>query len=602
MKKRRWIPVLLCVLLVLTGTAGVRATEPEEITPAWENREMLLAGLYEADITSMREAMDLGLLTSTDLTAYYLERIETYNETYNCFITLCDDALEIAAERDAAIEAGTAKGKLFGIPVVVKDNIDVAGWHTTNGYTKSSGQIAESNAAIVEYLLQEGAVILGKTNMSTEAQDAYITSSAAVGETHNAYNTTMASGGSSGGSAVAVSLNFAPAGLGTDTNSSLRYPAALNGCVSLRSTFGRLSLDGVIQLNNTRDVSGVITRTVQDQALMLDVLSGGETQYAENLDPNALKGLRIGILDEMTYAVGGRAQSSIDPEITAAFEAAVQEMEACGAEIVHVEPQGLIDLSTATHSTNASSLKEKVYNTFLNALEEYEIAAVIYPTYVTAPLRSGRDENGTYWSPYDQPYINNCRLLSPSSGAPEITVPLGVHSRGAGMGMEICAPKNEEQLLLNIAYAYMLQYDHRETPADAADLYGESCVGTLGEILQAREEELAQIEAEQLKTEEEEKEKAEEEKKSDAEQKAEIPEEPGAEMITAPVEPTPENTGQEIWLWCAGGALCVAVLALGTWWIVRGVKQRHRMKHGRQRKPGVIYPAEPEEEPENQTD
>ena len=575
--KRKWICVLLSLLLLLTAALGAHAAEPAEDTPVWENKEVLLAGLYESDIASMREALDLGLLTCTELTAYYLERIETYNETYNCFITLCDDALEIAAERDAELQAGTAKGKLFGIPVVVKDNIDVAGWHTTNGYTKSSGQIAESNAAIVEYLLQEGAVILGKTNMSTEAQDAYITSSAAVGETHNAYNTTMASGGSSGGSAVAVSLNFAAAGLGTDTNSSLRYPAALNGCVSLRSTFGRLSSDGIIQLNNTRDVPGVITRTVQDQAIMLDVLSGGETQYAENLDPNALQGLRIGILDEMTYAVAGRTYSKLDPEIAAAFEAAVQELEACGAEVVHVEPQGLINLSTVTHEDDASYLKENVYSVFLNALEEYDVAAVIYPTYVTAPLHSGRDENGTYWSPYNQPYINNCRLLSPSSGAPEITVPLGLHSSGAGMGLEICAPKNEEQLLLNMAHAYMQRFDHRETPAGAEDLYAESWAGTLGEILQLREEELARIEAEKIKAEEEEK------KKAEAALREEASPSPEAEPIIAPVEPAPENESPEKEphanrVWYAGGAALAVMAAFAVWRVFRIRKQKHRRK------------------------
>ena len=101
--KRKWICVLLSLLLVLTAAFGAHAAEPAEGTPVWENKEALLAGLYEADIASMREALDLGLLTCTELTAYYLERIETYNETYNCFITLCGDALEVAAERDAEV-------------------------------------------------------------------------------------------------------------------------------------------------------------------------------------------------------------------------------------------------------------------------------------------------------------------------------------------------------------------------------------------------------------------------------------------------------------------------------------------------------------------
>ena len=569
--KRKCIAMLLSFLLVLAAAIGAEAEETAERVLAWENKEMLFASLYEADITSMRKALDLGLLTCTELTGYYLERIEAYNETYNCFITLCDDAMEVAAQRDADLQAGAATGKLFGIPVVVKDNIDVADWHTTNGYTKWDEQIAEENAEIVDYLLREGAVILGKTNMSTGAEDAYITLSDSVGKTVNAYNTIMASGGSSGGSAVAVSLNFAAAGLGTDTNSSLRYPGALNGCVSLRSTTGRLSLDGVIKLNGTRDVPGVLTRTVQDQAIMLDVLSGGETQYADHLDENALQGMRIGILDEMTYAVGDRAESQLDPEITAAFETAVQELTACGAQIVHIEPQGLTHYSEATLNNDDPALKETVYSVFLEALEEYDVSAVIYPTYVTAPHRFGWDENGTYWSPYDQPYINNCRLLSPSSGAPEITVPLGLHSSGAGIGLEICAPKNEEQLLLNMAYAYMQQYDHRETPSGAENLYADSYIGTLGELLLLREEALqAEVSAQ-----------SEEENENEAsmqqEETEQIPE-TEHEPVTAPVNVKAGPAEKTVWVWCAGGAAAIGISALAVRRFLHRKKPRHQRK------------------------
>lgn len=123
--------------------------------------------------------------------------------------------------------------------------------------------------------------------MSTGAQDALRSLSKAVGETKNAYSIYLASGGSSGGTAVAVSLNFATVGLGTDTNSSLRIPAALNGCVSLRPTFGLLSLNGIKKLNKTRDTAGAITRTVYDQAVMMDVLTQGKFSYTKNLNAKA---------------------------------------------------------------------------------------------------------------------------------------------------------------------------------------------------------------------------------------------------------------------------------------------------------------------------
>ncbi len=473
--------LILCMTLLIP--CGAAATETDVFE--WEiSKEELLASLWEADITSIHEAYELGWITCTELTEYYLERIDTYNDTYNCFITLCDDALEQAAKCDAAMAAGEADGSLFGIPMVVKDNMDYAGYHTTNGHSKNSSQIADGNADVVEYILQEGAVIIGKTNMSTEAQDARASASAAVGETKNAYNSELAAGGSSGGSAVATSLNFALAGLGTDTNSSLRLPAILNGCISLRSTFGALSTEGIIKLNSTRDVPGVITRTVMDQAIILDVLSGGTTAYTKNLNSDALSGLRIGILYELSYAISNeRSEKNIDDEVAAAFENAINELEACGAEMVVVNIPNVLNLAGDTLNTNKSSYKETMYNAIVKAMEDKEVSALIFPTYLSTPQRSGRDADGNYWSVWEQTFINNTSQFSSCASLPEIAVPIGQHSRGACIGMEIAALKNQEQLLLDIAYSYTLKYDHRQAPVNAPDLYTDHCIGTLSEVI-----------------------------------------------------------------------------------------------------------------------
>lgn len=478
------ITVILLLCMALLAPCGAAATQTEEFQ--WEiSKEALLASLWEADITSIHEAYEMGWITCTELTQYYLDRIEEYNDTYNCFISRCDDALEQAAKCDEALAAGEMEGALFGIPMVVKDNMNYAGYHTTNGHSKSSSQIASSNAAVVDYIVQEGAVIIGKTNMSTEAQDARASASNAVGETKNAYNSTLAAGGSSGGSAVATSLNFAVAGLGTDTNSSLRLPAVLNGCISLRSTFGNLSLDGIIKLNSTRDVPGVITRTVMDQAIVLDVLSGGTTNYAQNLNSEVLSGLRIGILYQLSYAISNeRSEKNIDDEVAAAFDNAVKELEACGAEVVEVNIPNVLNLAADTLYTNKSSYKETMYNAIQKTMEENNVSALIFPTYLHTPQYSGRDADGKYWSVWDQTFINNTSQFSSCASLPEIAVPIGQHSRGAFMGMEIAALKNQEQLLLDIAYAYTLRYDHRTAPENAPDLYAASCVGTLSEVIQ----------------------------------------------------------------------------------------------------------------------
>ncbi len=481
MKRIYAIVVLLCLCLALVP---FRAAAEFDLP-----REALLSSLYESDISTLRQAIDLGLVTCEELTAYYLERIEAYDDPFNCFITICDDALEVARQRDRQLADGTGGGLLFGIPMVIKDNMDLSGYVTTNGKKLKDPTPATANAAVVDYLLQEGAVIIAKTNMSTAAQSSRDSISAVAGETKNAYSRYMAAGGSSGGSSVAVSLNFAVASLGTDTNSSLRMPAALNGCVAMRPTFKMLSNQGIVRLNSTRDTPGAITRTVYDQALVLDALTQGQYRFAENLNPNVLKGMRIGVLETLSYPLssGVRKEANLDPEVQAAFENALRELEECGAEIVPVSMSRIFTLSDATMNTNDAGPKDKLYKAFKTLLTEHELSAVIFPTYLSTPQRSGKDAEGQYWSVWEQNYINNCSILSPSARVPEITVPIGVHSLGAGMGMEIVADLNSEQLLLDIAYSYTSRFNHRQTPTGAPDTYAASNTGSLKDHIAAYE-------------------------------------------------------------------------------------------------------------------
>lgn len=488
----------MAILMVFASLFTVSA---EEVTT---DKNEILSALYESDISTIRQAIDLKIITCEELTAYYLERIDKYNDKYNCFITLCDDALEQAKQRDSALSKGENDGLLFGIPVVVKDNIDIKGLYTTNGHTLDKSAIAESNATVVNYLLEQGAVIIGKTNMSTDAQDARISYSEIKGQTKNAYNTLLAAGGSSGGTAVSVSLNFAVAGLGTDTNSSLRIPAVLNGCVSLRSTFGLIDRTGCTTLNSTRDVAGAITRTVYDQAIMMDVLTNGQYNYTKNLDKNALEGLKIGILKELSYAttsasitgteeernaiatkfdVSARTDKHIDKEVATAFQNAVKELEDCGAEIVTVSMPKLWNLAYNTFSSGHKSNKQALYDEFERIVNENGLDAVIFPSYLSTPLKSGTDENGKYWNAWSQVFLNNCRAISPSASLPEISIPIGYHSSGAGIGLEIAALKNCEQLLLNIAYSYTEKHDHRNVPTGAPDLYADYSNDTLAQII-----------------------------------------------------------------------------------------------------------------------
>jgi hypothetical protein len=215
----------------------------------------------------------------------------------------------------------------------------------------------------------------------------------------------------------------------------------------------------------------------------LDSLIGGGT-YTENLNANALEGLRIGILKELSGPVStitSRKKGNLDKEILAAMDAAVAELKACGAEVVEVSFPKIFTLSDAC-SQNASKARKNFYAAFEKLLTDNDVAAVIFPTYLHAPQWRGVSESGTL-KVYEQNFVTNVMVLSPPLGIPEITIPIGTHSRGAGIGMEIASLRNSEQMLLDIAYSYTTRYDHRVIPTGAPDLYAEHSGATLSEII-----------------------------------------------------------------------------------------------------------------------
>ncbi len=411
--------------------------------------------LENATIEEMQKALSYGLISCEELTLYCLDRIEKYNQEYNCFITLFDNALEKAKEKDEQLQNGTAKGKLFGIPVVVKDNMDIAGYPTTNGYSFENADTASSNAKVVQALIDEGAIIIGKTNMSAGAEDARSSKSEAIGHTANAYNPLLTPGGSSGGSAVAVSLNFAFLGLGTDTNSSLRVPAALNGCIALRSTYGLIPTEGIVPLNETRDVAGALTDNAYDQALIMDILTDFKYSYTENLNSNALSGARIGIVSDLVF------DKKADKEILAAFKNAIDEFLELGAQVELVLFPELEEYAETASYWDSEYYREELYALYEKVMEEKELDALVYPSMLSSPIPLGEKEEMN-----SQSWLNNTWMLSSTTGCPEITVPIGLHSEGSGIGMEIASLYNNEQLLLDIAYTYTSKYNHRVIPIE----------------------------------------------------------------------------------------------------------------------------------------
>lgn len=304
------------------------------------------------DVTTMSidellNAMDKGYITSETLVNIYLERIEAYDDKFNSINQINEHAVEQAKELDEERENGKLRGRLHGIPILVKCNIDVYGIPTTGGTKALKDNYPKENSYVVQRLIDEGAIILGSTNMSEMAFSAG-NSYSSYGYVRNVFNTEYTSYGSSGGSAVAVAAAFAAASLGTDTNSSVRIPAAGAGLVGIRPTLGLVSRSGVIPYDVERDTVGVLSSNVSDNALLLNIISGvdkndDKTKDSKEMNINvsnsSLEGVVIGV--PTMYTKGSSKYSGVmgptDPDIYKLVEESISKLESAGATIVYLE-------------------------------------------------------------------------------------------------------------------------------------------------------------------------------------------------------------------------------------------------------------------------
>jgi amidase len=271
--------------------------------------------LTRATIPQIREALDSGQTTTRALTEGYLARIEALNQRgpkLRAVIVTAPDALEQADAADAARAAGTAEGRLAGIPLLIKDNFDTTEFMTTAGAKAMLGPPPPRDAFVVERLREAGAIVLGKANMAewaTKISDNQpLRFSDVGGMMHNPY-TNGDTSGSSGGSAVASSSGLAASTIGSETAGSVILPSYFNSAVGIKPTRGLLSRGGVIPLLPQNDTPGPIDQNVTDAAEMLGLMTGVDprdpvtarqvghafTDYSQFLDPNALEGARIGV-------------------------------------------------------------------------------------------------------------------------------------------------------------------------------------------------------------------------------------------------------------------------------------------------------------------
>ncbi|WP_316546311.1 amidase [Klebsiella oxytoca] len=300
--------------------------------------------IIDMNLTQLRTALDKNEITSEELVKAYLSEIEKNNrrgKNINAVITINNAALNEARNWDKQHKAGTKSQPLAGIPFLAKDNMNTKGIITSGGSIALAKNIPNQNAFVVQKLLDEGAILLGKTNLSELAASyQWFGYSSFGGQTINPYNPLRNASGSSSGSAAAVAANFAPFALATDTSGSIREPAAVTNTVGFRPTFGLTSRSGVIPLSLTADVTGVITRNVMDQVIVIDEMKGEDKndaatlfmpQFADHFTDGftqfTLKGKIIAVLDNFDKG---------NPDVDRVKEEAINHLKSAGALVTHI--------------------------------------------------------------------------------------------------------------------------------------------------------------------------------------------------------------------------------------------------------------------------
>ena len=301
----------------------------------------------EKSVADLRAALEQGVLTSEDLVRDFLARIAAYDRSgprFQAFLALNPRAIAVARERDAERAAGSVRGAFHGIPVAFKDNIDATDLPTTGGSRALAERVPRLDSAVVERLRAAGAIVLGKTNLD-EFPFGDFGISTLGGRIGNAYDATLSTAGSSGGSAVAVAANLVPLAFGTDTCNSLSNPSGFASLATIRTTRGLTSRAGVMPLNPWNDAVGPMARSVGDLARTLDVVTGSDTAdpatreaderkpvtFVAALDAQRLKGARLGLLRQRFVGVTG------EREAEGRMEGVARELQAAGATLVEVQ-------------------------------------------------------------------------------------------------------------------------------------------------------------------------------------------------------------------------------------------------------------------------
>ncbi len=525
---RNWTPAAI--------TAGVPsfdetacATIPKLDTQAAPQPKKLVTSspydVVEKTVQELRADMESGKTTSQEITQAYLDRIAAYDTGqfgFHSFTWVADDAMEQARKADEARAKG-AKGPLLGIPVAFKDLYDTKDMPTTNGSQVFEGFYPREDAFQVKRVRDAGAVIIGKATMAEYANSGYFSDSA-WGQVWNAYDPSKSSIGSSGGSAVAMALSFVPITFGSQTGDSLWGPASAASIFSLRGTDGLQSASGVMPLTYVNDYAGAFSLSPADLADTLNVVVGTDPKdpltaetdekkpedWRTSLDPNALKGKRIGyipaVFDDPFQTTG----------TSDAMKAAFAKFVAAGAEVVPipaapnqppVQPGGGGDTAYEGWARWIDAHPENPYKDAGEIIASqkrlpYSRRAGGVPAYTTTgrqtatQVKAGYDRRKLYRQALGQwmddnnvdavlyagllsdvgmndgitPSFGRIDPPSSASGAPTMIFPGGVNDTGEPFNFQLLGREWDDAKLLGFAYAYDQVAKARIAPTTAPKL------------------------------------------------------------------------------------------------------------------------------------
>jgi Asp-tRNA(Asn)/Glu-tRNA(Gln) amidotransferase A subunit family amidase len=444
-------------------------------------------------------------ISPVELTHDCLDRIEKLNPILNAFITVtAESALERARHAEWEIYHGTYLGPLHGIPIGIKDIIDVAGVRTTAGSEMFKDRGAVEDAQVVRRLRAGGAIFLGKQNLH---EFAYGGSSmiSFFGEVHNPWDPTRIAGGSSGGSAASVAAGLGFAAVGTDTAGSVRLPAAYCGVVGLKPTYGRVSTRGVVPLASSYDHVGPLTNSVYDAALMLQVISDYVSSKYDSPYPGAGRPARslVSAFDEFPAKLRIGVPRSfffddLHPEIADAIDKAIQTFVNLDAEIREIElvvptdrtlanaeayayhkafaersPERYQPATLARIQSGANITAEDAFRASRDlqesrhAIQEvfHDVDVLLTPTVpIPPPAIAELREHPEELRPREVLMLRNTRPFN-VWGIPTISVPCGFTKDGLPIGLQLAAAPWRGIVLLQAAHAYEQATEwHKQRP------------------------------------------------------------------------------------------------------------------------------------------